>query len=221
MHSKKVFLAFAALLLSSYAFAADDAAKALAEKVDQRYNNLRAMKADFTQTFNGMGVSKTETGTLSLKRPGKMRWDYRTPREKLFVSDGKTAYFYVPGDKQARRAPVKNIDDLRTPLRFLLGKARLQKEFDDLAIVNGAKLRNSANFVIGGTPKHMADRISRVLFEITKDGQIQFISIEEIDGSLTEFSFSNIQENLELADSNFKFNPPPGIELVESKELSD
>jgi outer membrane lipoprotein carrier protein len=222
MHSRKTWFGLAAtLLLCVVSASADDSAKALAEKVDQRYNNLRAMKADFTQTFNGAGISRSESGTLSLKRPGKMRWDYRAPREKLFVSDGKTAYFYVPGDRQARKAPVKNVDDLRTPLRFLLGKAQLRKEFDDLAIVNGAKLRNAANVVIGGTPKHMADRVSRVLFEITKDGQIQFISIEEVDGSVTEFAFTNIQENLELADSTFKFTPPAGIELVESKELSD
>jgi outer membrane lipoprotein carrier protein len=222
MQIRKTCLAMlcASLLWAASAFA-DDSAKALAEKVDRRYNSLHAMKAEFTQSFNGAGVSRSESGTLSLKRPGKMRWDYRTPREKLFVSDGKTAYFYVPGDKQARRAPVKNIDDMRTPLRFLLGKARLQKEFDDLSIVNGAKLRNLANVVIGGTPKHMADRVNRVLFEVTKEGQIQYISIEEVDGSITEFAFTNIQENIELADSTFKFTAPAGIELVEATELSD
>lgn len=213
--------ALAALLLAACPAFADEAAKELAGKVDKRYNALKAMKAEFVQTFNGSGVSRSESGTLSLKRPGKMRWDYRSPREKLFVSDGKTAIFYVPGDKQARKAPVKKIDDLRTPLRFLLGKARIVKEFDDIAIVNGAKLRSAGNVVIGGTPKHMADRISKVLFEVTKEGQIQYISIEEVDGSVTEFAFSNIQENLSMADSQFKFTPPAGIELVESQQLSD
>lgn len=221
MQTKKVGLGLAAVLLFACPVVGQETAKQLAAKVDKRYNALRAMKADFTQSFNGAGVSRLETGTLSLKRPGKMRWDYLTPREKLFVSDGKTAYFYVPGDKQARKAPVKKIDDLRTPLRFLLGKARIEKEFDDIAIINGAKVHSSGNVVIGGTPKHMADRVNKVLFEITKDGQIQHISIEEVDGSVTEFAFTNIQENLTLADSFFRFNPPAGIELVESQELSD
>ena len=218
---RPIKFALAALLLAACPAFADGAAKELAGKVDKRYNALKAMKADFVQTFNGSGVSRSESGTLSLKRPGKMRWDYRSPREKLFVSDGKTAIFYVPGDKQARKAPVKKIDDLRTPLRFLLGKARIVKEFDDIDIVNGAKLHSAGNVVIGGTPKHMADRISKILFEVTKEGQIQYISIEEVDGSVTEFAFSNIQENLSMADSQFKFTPPAGIELVESQQLSD
>src|SRR6266478_4426671 len=85
---------------------------ALARAVDEHYNRLRTLQAEFTEVYRGSGIERTESGTLwlakgGLKKPGKMRWEYRSPREKLFVSDGKDAWFYVPADRQARRTPVK------------------------------------------------------------------------------------------------------------------
>ena len=62
-----------------------------------------------------------------------MRWEYRSPKEKLFLSDGKDAWFYIPGDRQVRRTSVKKLDDLRSPLALLLGKTRLEKELDGLS----------------------------------------------------------------------------------------
>src|SRR3954463_11699526 len=92
----------------------------VADDLDRHYNDLRSLRAGFTETYRGAGITRTESGTLWLRRPGKMRWDYMEPREKLFVTDGKIAYFYVPGERQARKAPVDKLDDLRSPLRYLL-----------------------------------------------------------------------------------------------------
>src|SRR5438445_3638791 len=123
-------------LASVHAQAANDAVRKIASAVDARYNSLQSFKADFVEIYNGNGISRKESGTLSLKRPGKMRWDYREPNQKLFLSDGKTAIFYVPGERQARKTSVKNLDDFRSPLRYLLGKTKLEKEFDGLAIAD-------------------------------------------------------------------------------------
>ena len=98
---------------------------AIAQAVDERYNRLRSLQAEFTEIYRGAGMERTESGTLWLKKPGKMRWEYRSPRDKLFLSDGKDAWFYVPGERQVRRTAVKKLDDLRSPLAFLLGKTRL------------------------------------------------------------------------------------------------
>src|SRR4051794_25717032 len=107
---------------------------AIAEKVDERYNHIRTLEAGFTETYTGAGMTRTESGTLLLKKPGQMRWDYTEPRPKIFVTDGHIAWFYVPGEKQARRAPVKQLDDLRSPLRYLLGTTKLEKELDGLSL---------------------------------------------------------------------------------------
>lgn len=210
-----VFLFFASLPL----YAGDDAVKKIASAVDARYNSLQSFKADFVETYSGNGVSRRESGALSLKRPGKMRWDYRQPNQKLFLSDGKTAVFYVPGERQARKTAVKNLDDFRSPLRYLLGKTKLEKEFDNLAIADASISKTQGNIILSGVPKNMADRVQRVLLEITPQSQIQRIVIEEVDGATTEFTFSNITENIALAEAQFHFVAPPGVETIEAADL--
>ena len=192
---------------------------AVADKVDQRYNHLQTLKADFTETYSGGGAARTETGTLLLKKPGRMRWDYLQPRPKLFITDGKIAWFYVPGERQARRASVKQIDDLRSPLRYLLGKTKLEKELDGLSIDTTQKPANAGNIVLRGVPKGMGDRVSKTLLEITPEGSISRIVIEELDGSTTEFRFQAQQENVKLTDAQFSFSPPPGVEIVAGTEM--
>ena len=85
--------------------------RATAHAVDEHYNHLKTFKAAFTEIYQGDGISRTESGTLWLKKPARMRWEYHVPREKLFLIDSQTAYFYVTGDRQAKKTPVKNLDD--------------------------------------------------------------------------------------------------------------
>ena len=186
----------------------------IARKVDERYNHLRSMQAQFTEIYRGAGIERTESGTLWLKKPGKMRWQYRSPREKLFLSDGKDAWFYVPGDRQVRKGPVKNLDDLRSPLAFLLGKARLEKELQGLSLAPDVSPLRAGDLVLRGVPKAMANRVSQVLLEITPDSRIARILIEEVDGSTTEYQFSDQEENIAVNDQRFHFSPPPGVEVI-------
>jgi outer membrane lipoprotein carrier protein len=190
---------------------------AIARTVDDHYNRLHTLQAEFTEIYVGAGMERTESGTLWLKKPGKMRWEYRSPREKLFLSDGKDAWFYVPGDRQVRRTPVKKLDDLRSPLGFLLGKTRLEKELQGLSLAPDIAPLTAGDVVLRGVPKAMADRVSQVLLEISPDSQIARIVIQEVDGSVTEYRFSEQKENVEIADERFRFKPPPGIEIVEGE----
>jgi len=189
--------------------------KSQARAVDDHYNHLHTLEAEFTELYRGSGIERTESGTLWLKKPGKMRWEYRSPKEKLFVSDGKTAWFYLPGDRQVRKAPVSKLDDLRSPLRLLLGKTRLEKELQGLSLASDVAPLTPGNIMLRGIPKGMADRASQVLLEITPESQIARIIIEEVDGSVTEYRFDQQRENVEASDQQFRFSPPPGVELVE------
>jgi len=192
----------------------------VAHATDEHYNHLQTFKADFTEIYQGPGISRTESGTLWLKKPGRMRWEYRQPREKLFLSDSHNAFFYVPGERQARRTAIKNLDDIRSPLRYLLGKTKLEKELEGLSLAPDLGPLNAGDTVLRGVPKGMKDRISSVVLEITAAHQITRIVIQEVDGTTTEFRFSNMVENVAVQDSLFRFTPPPGVEIIEQNQLT-
>ena len=207
------------ILLAVASFAQSDV-HAIADRLDQHYNHIDTLQVSFSETYHGAGANRSETGTLMLKKPGKMRWDYMQPRAKLFLSDGKTAWFYVPGEQQVRKAPVKSLDDLRSPLRYLLGKTKLEKEFERLALAPDVKPLDSGNVVLRGVPKSMSDRVNQVLLEIAPDSRLRRIIIEEADGSTTEFQFTDEKTNPALTDAQFRFTPPPGVETVTATEIT-
>jgi outer membrane lipoprotein carrier protein len=190
---------------------------AIAQAVDNHYNHLQTLQTDFVETYRGAGIERTESGSLWLKKPGKMRWEYRSPKEKLFLSDGKDAWFYLPGDRQVRRTSVKKLDDLRSPLGFLLGKTRLEKELDGLSLAPDVAPVTPGNLVLRGVPKAMADRIREVILEITPDRRIVRIQFEEVDEAVTEYRFSAQKENAAISDQRFKFTPPAGVEVMEGE----
>ena len=207
------------ILLAATPMAAQADVHAVADKVDQRYNHMQTLEAQFAESYSGAGMTRKESGTLLLKKPGRMRWDYDEPRPKMFLTDGSTAWFYVPGEKQVRRTPVKQVEDLRSPLRYLLGKSKLEKEFVGLTIVTDAKPVNGGDIVLRGEPKGIEERVSETLLEVTPDGMITRIVVEGTDGSVTEFRFLQQKENVQIADTRFKFVPPPGVEVVAGTQL--
>ena len=212
--------ALAVCLLFLTGIAAAATVPEIAARVDQRYNHLETLEADFTETYRGAGVSRSESGVLWLKRPGKMLWDYREPQPKVFVTDGKWAWFYVPGERQARKAAVKKLDDLRSPLRYLLGKTKLEKELTGLSLAAEVSPAAPGDIVLRGVPKGMEDRVSSVLLEVTPEGEIARMVVNEVDGSSTEYRFGNQRENQPIADQRFRFSPPPGVELIETEGLT-
>ena len=182
----------------------------LAQRVDHHYNQLRSLKAQFTESYEGLGRTRTESGTLLLQKPGRMRWDYSSPAGKLFLLDGKYAYFYTRGDPQVQRIAAKELDDLRSPLRFLLGHTQLEKEIDHLAQTSGP----NGTFTLYGIPHGQEKRIQRLTLTVTPDGVITGIEIQEIDGAVTRFSFTDEQTNAPIPPSTFRFTPPPGVPVV-------
>ena len=206
------------LLLSLAAASAQGAdVKAIASAVDAHYNHLRTLQAEFTELYRGSGMERTESGTLWLKKPGKMRWEYRSPKEKLFVSDGKTAWFYVPEDRQARKSSAKKLEDLRSPLAFLLGKTKLERELRGLSLAPDIEPLASGDVVLRGVPKGLEDQISEIVLEVTPDNRIARLIMQEVDGASTEYRFSDQQEDVNIQDARFGFKPPAETEIMENE----
>lgn len=184
-------------------------ADALLRKVDDHYNRLSSLRAHYTERYAGMGIDRTESGTLLLKKPGRMRWSYDQPAGKVFVLDGKFAWFYTPGDDQAQRIPAKQLDDLRSPLRFLLGHTQLKKE-----LVGATVTQDSHGIHIAGVPVGMEQRVKALTLDVTAAGAIQHMKMEELDGATTEFTFTQVEENVPTREVDFTFTPPAGVQVV-------
>src|SRR5438270_8001131 len=191
-----------------------------AHAVDEHYNHLKTFKASFTEIYQGDGISRTESGTLWLKKPSRMRWEYHVPQEKLFLIDSQNAYFYITGDRQAKKTPVKNLDDIRSPLRYLLGKTKLEKELEGLSLAPDLTPLQPGDIVLRGVPKAMKDQISAVVLEVSPAHQIHRIVLHGADSTVTDFRFSQIEENVPVQDALFRFTPPPGVEIFEDSQVA-
>jgi outer membrane lipoprotein carrier protein len=208
---KLLSLAFSLLILLPTE-AQQPSPRDLAQRVDRHYNHLHSLKAQFTEDYEGLGRSRSESGTLLLLKPGRMRWDYAHPSGKLFILDGKFAWFYTNGDSQVQRIAAKQLDDFRSPLRFLLGHTQLEKEIDHLTAMPAA----NSTFTLTGIPRGQERRAQRLTLTVTAEGVITAIDIQETDGADTRFTFTGEQPNVPIPPATFHFTPPPGIPVVDA-----
>ena len=183
----------------------------LAQRVNHHYDALHTLTAGFTESYAGLGVRRTESGTLLLRKPGRMRWDYSSPAGRIFLLDGKYAWFYAKGDAQVQRIEAKQLDDLRSPLRFLLGHTDLEKEMDGLTLAPAA----NGEFTLSGQPKGQEQRVDRLTLTVTSAGAITGIEVEETDGATTRFTFANEQPNAQIPANAFEFTAPMGVPVVD------
>ena len=189
----------------------------VARQVDERYNRLRTLEADFTEIYQGSGTERTESGRLWLKKPGKMRWEYRSPEEKLFIGDGRDGWLYLPVEKQVRKSSMKRLNDLRSPLAFLLGQTKLEKELTGLSFAPDMQTLAPDNVMLRGVPRGMEDTVRQVVFEITPEHRIARLLLYGADDSIAEYRFSNQKENVSVPDAQFRFRPSPGTEVIEDQ----
>jgi outer membrane lipoprotein carrier protein len=184
----------------------------VAQRVDRHYNQLHSLKAGFTESYEGLGMKRVESGTLLLLKPGRMRWEYTSPAGKLFLLDGEWGWFYSRGDPQVQRVRAKELDDLRSPLRFLLGHTQLEKELNNLNL----SVAPNGVFTLSGQPKGLEERMTRLTLTVAADGTITGIEMEETDGAITRFIFTGELPNAEIPPATFHFSPPPGIPVVDA-----
>mgnify|MGYP001045515539 CR=1 FL=1 len=184
----------------------------LLKAVETRYNRARTLQVLFEQSYSVQGrPRRTEAGELFLRKPGRMRWQYSSPRGKLFLSDGKFIYLYTPDDNRVEKAPLKETEDMRAPLAFLLGRLDFRRDFRRfLSRPDGADTRITAE------PKSDQLPYTLVEFVVTPSREIRYLHVTGQDHSVMEFTFSAEKMNPPLADRLFRFTPPPGAELVET-----
>lgn len=210
--SRLLFLAlWGAICLRAAAIPADD----LIKQVQERYNNARTLSVQFVEKYSLLGHGRPpEQGTLTLRKQGKMRWDYTRPTGKLFISDGKTVYLYTAADNRVEKVPLKDTEDMRAPLAFLLGKLEMKREFRDFTVSEG-----EGGSWLKGLAKTDRAPYKTVEMLIASDGSVRQLKITGRDESLLAYIFENEKVNPPVAESAFRFTIPPGAQVVDAIEF--
>jgi len=181
----------------------------LARRLEQRQRSIVDLTARFVQTYrSGMiGREVVERGVVSIKQPGRMRWEYRQPEKKTFVSDGKTFYFYVPADRQV--IVRDQAGDHGVPALLLSGQGSLLAQFEaatETAPPGLTRLRL--------VPRKADPEIEKVFVDVDEASRIHAIHVFDPQGNVSRFEFEDIRENVGLKDGFFRFEIPRGVEVV-------
>lgn len=196
--------------------AADRSAPELALALQRKYDAIRDFSTEFAHTYDGGVLRKqiTERGRLLIKKPGKMRWEYERPEEKVFVSDGVKMYSYIPQDRQVIVASIPPEDEAATPTLFLAGKGNLARDFTPSLVDVPAGMRTGSRALklVPKSPQREYDWLVLVV----DAGSLSLRGLVTIDaqGGTSSFSFQNLKENVGLADKEFAFKIPRGVDVV-------
>jgi outer membrane lipoprotein carrier protein len=184
-------------------------AEALARRIEARHREVHDLTARFVQTYRSgaLGREVVEKGVVSLKPPSRMRWEYRDPEKKTFVSDGKMSYFYVPADRQVIRREQSDSRDL--PALILSGQADIVATFD-VALETGPAGRQRLRL----TPKRPEPEIEHLYVDVDGAERIRAILVVDAQGNRSQFAFDDIRENVGLDDRLFHFEVPRGVEVI-------
>jgi outer membrane lipoprotein carrier protein len=221
------------LLALASAVSASDVHNAV-HALESRYHHARTLKAAFLERYSdGNGGSSSESGTVYFSRPGRMRWEYESPEQKVFLVDGKNVWFYVPADRTVSRARLKESSNWRTPLALLTGNAHLSHLCRSIEVAASDSVqrdnRGASSAPPGNTmlrckprtnPSGDGDLLREVIFEADAAGRLVRVVIREAGNVETEFRFGNWEENLTIPEATFHFTPPPGVTIVDEATLA-
>ncbi len=184
------------------------------KSVEQRYNRAATLEVRFEQRYLAQGrATRLESGDLSLRKPGRMRWNYANPAGKVFVSDGKWIWFFSPTENRAERSQLKNADDFRAPLAFLLGKLDFRRDFSQFEF---KEVGGDANIVAHAKNDRLP--YTQVEFTVTPENVIRRLVVTGVDATVMEFRFTGERLNPPLSDALFRYSPPKGVEIVEAND---
>jgi outer membrane lipoprotein carrier protein len=208
-------------------------ARQIARAMEAHYHRATTLKAHFFEKYSdGNGGVSAESGTVYFSKPGRMRWEYESPEEKLFIVDGTNVWFYVPADRTASRAKMGASSDWRTPLAFLTGKSDFDRLCRSMEIVGADESSKpgeehasaDGNTLMRCTPRMSLDdadqKISDILLEADPDNRLVRVVIRQPGKLETEFRFGGWEENLPIAETKFHFVPPAGVAVVDEATLA-
>jgi outer membrane lipoprotein carrier protein len=189
--------------------------QALAVRIQQHYDGVRDFRADFMHGYEGgvLGKKTVEYGTVAIRKPGRMRWTYTRPEEKIFVSDGVKLYSYIPADKQVYVASVPRDDQASTPTLFLAGKGNLVRDFTVAAPTRKNPPPGTASIrLTPRRPEREYDWLELVVDE--QSFELRILITGDAQGGVSTLTFSKLRENVDVPDKEFVFSIPRGVDVI-------
>lgn len=190
-------------------------ADAIARDLQKKYDRVNDFSADFVHSYRG-GVLKqqaTESGRMMVKKPGQMRWDYTAPEKKTFVSDGHKMYSYLPKDRQVIVSAVPAQDDAATPALFLTGKGNIIRDYT--VAFDKVPEAPAGSIALRLTPRKREAEYDWLTLVVEPD-TLNLLMLITLDpqGGRSAFTFSNLKQNIGLADNLFVFTMPRNVDVV-------
>ena len=215
MRAALIIAAF--LLLAPEAGSKDLTAKQVAQKIQKFYEATRDFQAAFQQEYfsKALGRKKSSSGFVYIKKPGKMRWDYKEPRPKHFIADGQALYIYDPELEQVMVDRAFSGSSLTTAVTFLWGKGKLSDEFA-VAFYGMGDLGGSQHYVLEMLPKKKARFKKLVMVVDKKTFKVTETVVEDPGGNVNHIFFAKISTNVGLKDESFNFEIPEGVDVIEA-----
>ncbi len=211
-------LLFIAHLCISAPLSADDRLIETVLGVQKRYAAVESVSAAFQQTYRAPGIEQVESGTLVMRKPGLMRWEYAVPEKKLFVADGRKTWLYTPADRQVMVREFTSADLRNTPLRFLLGQGDILKSYTP-AWEREFTSKAADSLLVRLVPRIPDQDYRFIVIECdAKSFELRRIILREATDNTSEFLFSGMNLNVRTDRKQFEFKPPKGVEIIELDE---
>ena len=177
--------------------------------IEAHYRELVDLTAKVVQKNFLKSVDKTQTfdGSLSIKKPGKLRLEYTNGQ--VIVIDGKEVWFYSKKSSQAIRRTFKDFEQANIPVAFLLGAGAVRQDFD-VSLPEAANPR-----MLDLVPKRKGAAMKKLRLLSDETGRITQMIIFDRSGNTSDIRFSEVKEGLGLDDQQFRFRVPKGTEVIE------
>ena len=185
------------------------------EKIQSRYESVRDISADFVQTsrsvaLGGPGAATSARGSVVFAKPGKMRWAYDEPEPSLVVSDGRTLWIYDPAHQEVQKLAVGDGFLSGAAIQFLLGEGKILRDFEV-----SADACSDAKVELVLVPKRDATYERLRVRSDPATGELLETSVVDLLGNVTTVAFSRTRTNVDPDAALFRFEPKPGVRLIE------
>ncbi len=188
----------------------------VANKLQKTYEQTRTIRADFEQRASVTGMPDRQRigrGTVVIKKPGLIRWDYEIPETQVLVSDGDNFSLYLAEENQMIVTPAEQYLGEDVIFSFFQGSGDILEDFKVDPMPERMCSRETHCLKLTPIESHPQVEILYIWCD-RETFMIKRLRIVDPLGGFTDIKFSDITVNQPVDEALFNFTPPPGTEII-------